>query len=149
MKNTSGAMYVIAPLLIVLIIGASAFMYSSAQSTVNDSMNQLSTQEIEAFNSLFMIYGGEQTGTKLKALLGTLIANANTYSNDIEKIPEVTAEVLEGEEKTAKRPEEAGETEEYISVLAEIRNKFENKHAYSVEFEYSDGGLMNKIIIKY
>ncbi len=154
MKNSSIALLILAPMLI-LAIGLSA--YSASQTTlensgesnsaVTDSMEQMSTMEIEAFNSQFTYYGGNQTGAKLKSLCGTLIANANTYSDDMEKIPEITAEISEGEEKTAKKTENS--LEEYTNIVAEIRNSLDNKHAYSVEFNYTSDGVLNEIIIKY
>ena len=148
MKNSSGALYIVAPLLILL-IGVSALVYTSAQNTASSSFDKMSSMEIEAFNSQFTIYGGIQTGAKLKSMMGTLIANSFTYSEEVEKLPEVTAEIIEGEEKEAKRPEEANATEDYREKLAEIRNELENKHEYTVEFDYDDNGLLKEVIIKY
>ena len=80
MENASKALIIAGAILLsILIIAIGMFIYTSSQSTINDSLTQMNTQEIEAFNSQFTIYDGAQTGAKLKSMCGTLIANANTY----------------------------------------------------------------------
>lgn len=154
-------------LLPMLLISIGMYLYTS-QSTKSDSLGsntaltpEMSTQELEAFNSQFTIYGGEQTGAKLKLLIGTVIENANTYMEDPSKMPEVTAEIMntdmidsERPEITvieAKSPEESNEEQiqKYINALDEIRNKLENKHTYNVSFGYSSKGILNNISIGF
>ena len=79
MENASKALIIAGAILLsILIIAIGMFIYTSSQSTISDSLTQMNTQEIEAFNSQFTIYGGQQTGAKVKTMVGTLIANANT-----------------------------------------------------------------------
>ena len=157
MENASKALIIAGAILLsILIIAIGMFIYTSSQGTINDSLTQMNTQEIEAFNSQFTIYGGQQTGAKLKSMIGTCIANANTYKEEPEKLPIVDIDKYSEKEKqnknTANRPKNGGDTEElntYINTLATIRNKLENKHPYTVNFEYSNNGVLTKIVIKY
>ena len=156
MENASKALIIAGAILLsILIIAIGMFIYTSSQGTINDSLTQMSTQEIEALNSQFTIYGGAQTGAKLKSMVGTLIANANTYKEEPAKLPEVDIDQFSMADKNnnnAKRPATGGDTDElnnYINVLAEIRNKMENKHTYQVSFGYSNNGVLTSIDIKY
>lgn len=90
MENASKALLIAgAILLAILIIAIGMYIYNSAQSTVNNSMTSMTTQELEAFNSNFTSYEGSQSGSNVKALIGRLIANANTYTDESAKVPGV------------------------------------------------------------
>ncbi len=157
MKNPSLAVLVFVP---ILIFSIGMYTYTSSQSVITDSINSMNTQEIEAFNSQFTLYGGSQTGAKLKSLLGILIANANTYNKEPDKIPEVQIEMIElngnSEEEqesyivNVAAPEKNNNesVQEYINKISEIRNSLENKHSYNVSFEYTTKGLLDKITIE-
>ncbi len=153
MKNPSLAILVMVP---ILIISIGMYAYTSSQSVITDSTNNMNTQEIEAFNTQFTIYGGAQTGVKIKSLMGTLIANANTYREEPNKMPEVTAEIVSDEEEQeintikAETPKDNDEEslEEYINNLSEIRSSLDNKYEYNVSFEYSSNGVLNGIVIE-
>ena len=68
MENASKALLIAgAILLCILIIAIGMFIYNSAQSTITESMNSMSTQEIEAFNNQFSGYEGVQSGSNIKA----------------------------------------------------------------------------------
>ena len=147
-------------LLPVLLISLGMYTYTSSQSTISDSMREMSNMEIEAFNTQFTVYEGEQTGAKLKSLMGTLIANANAYKEEPYKLPEVTAEIIDldsddDEEQDvtvleAKTPEKSDKDslQDYVDLLTEIRSSLENKHNYQVSFGYNSDGIVNKIIIE-
>lgn len=157
MKNPSLAVLVFVP---ILIFSIGMYTYTSSQSVITDSINSMNTQEIEAFNSQFTLYGGSQTGAKLKSLLGILIANVNTYNKEPDKIPEVQIEMIElngnSEEEqesyivNVAAPEKNNNesVQEYINKISEIRNSLENKHSYNVSFEYTTKGLLDKITIE-
>ena len=135
-----------------LLIFAYIFMDDSEIDNYSCSLTQMSTQEIEAFNSQFTIYEGRQKGAKLKSLIGTLISNANTYSDDFEKIPAIIvkdknkiiymASFIKVDNEDNENP-----VDFYVSNLAFLRNNLINKSDYYVEFEYTERGLVNKIII--
>ena len=157
MKNSSLSLLIMLPILLVSI---GMYTYTSSQSTIIDSNTSMSTAEIEAFNSQFTMYAGKQKGTALKSLMGTLIANANTYREEPNRLPEVSAEIVksnssdeEDSEVTvvnAKTPEinEEDSFQEYIDALSEIRNSVGNKDEYNVSFEYTNNGVLNQIVIE-
>ena len=73
-------------LVAVLTVSIGSFIYNSSKSTISDAMESISTQDAESFNSLFLMYEGEQTGSNVKLLIGKLISNANMYENDISSV---------------------------------------------------------------
>lgn len=104
--------------------------------------------EYESYNSQFTVYGGEQSGSKIKSLMGTLIANSNTYSSESQRIPEIIVKNNGTISHYIERPNETEEsTTKYINDLADIRNKLSNKDTYYVEFTYSERLIVDKIII--
>ncbi len=158
MENASKALIIAGAILLsILIIAIGMFIYTSSQSTINDSLTQMNTQEIEAFNSQFTIYGGSQNGAKLKSMVGTCIANANTYKEEPAKLPRVSinkfSEKLgDGNNADTGTLNKGGDTPElnnYINTLATIRNNLENKHSYTVNFGYSNNGVLTSITITY
>ncbi len=159
MENASKALLIAgAILLAILIIAIGMFIYNSAQSTVNDSMTSLSTQEIDAFNNQFISYEGQQTGSNVKALIGRLVANANTYKEEAGKIPtvQVTDKVdfKDSVEKAklkaeVNHPASEDKVKTYNENLGSIRNKIEAKHPYWVEFVYGASSIISEVLITY
>ena len=124
----------------ILIVSIGLFIYNSASSTITDSISSLSTQEVEAFNNQFTSYEGKQTGSNVRALMGRLIANANTYSDECSKVPQVyinqmSEESSESMEVTYTESDD-GDTNNYINDLGKIRNLIETKHEYYIEITY-------------
>lgn len=137
----------------ILIVSIGLFIYNSASSTITDSISSLSTQEVEAFNNQFTSYEGKQTGSNVKALMGRLIANANTYSDECSKVPQVyinqmSEESSESMEVTYTENDD-GDTNNYINDLGKIRNLIETKHEYYIEITYQNNGLIDYIQISY
>ena len=137
----------------ILIVSIGLFIYNSASSTITDSISSLSTQEAEAFNNQFTSYEGKQTGSNVKALMGRLIANANTYSDECSKVPQVyinqmSEESSESMEVTYTENDD-GDTNNYINDLGKIRNLIETKHEYYIEITYQNNGLIDYIQISY
>ena len=154
MENASKALIIAgAILLCILIIAIGMFIYNSAQSTITDSMTSLSTQEIDAFNNQFTSYEGFQTGSNIKALMGRLIGNADTYRDEPAKVPQVyinqlSNTVRENEDATFNL-DDAGDPQNYINTLGTIRNRVETKHEYYVEMNFQDNGIIDYIVISY
>ena len=87
MENASKALIIAGAILLsILIIAIGMYVYSSAQSTINSSLTQMSSSEKGAFNSTFTGYQGNQTGSQVKALIGDLLTNASTYAEEQAKI---------------------------------------------------------------
>lgn len=156
MENASKALLIAgAILLAILIIAIGMFIYNSAQATVNDSMTTLSTQEIDAFNNQFVSYEGQQQGSNVKALIGRLIANANTYTEEPGKVPSVTitdkvnANNTVNDKNAVMNDAGAANVQNYVDVLGKIRNGVEAKHNYHVEFEFGASGIIDNVNITY
>lgn len=152
MENASKALLIAgAILLCILIIAIGMFIYNSAQSTITDSLTSISTQEVEAFNNQFTSYEGVQTGSNVRALMGRLIANADTYADEPAKIPAVVINKVKSGDNTGinAKVDTAGNTQAYIDSCGSIRNKVETKHEYYVEINYQKNGLLDVITITY
>ena len=153
MENASQALIIAgAILLAILIIAIGMYIYNSASATINDSLTNMSTQEIEAFNNQFESYRGKQTGSQISSLVGRLIANANTYEDESGKVPACTCAKINraGDNAAATYTEpDKEQLTAYISELTKIKNRIENKHPYYVDFAYDNSGLVGEIIIYY
>lgn len=154
MENASKALLIAgAILLCILIIAIGMFIYNSAQSTIQDSMTSMSTQEIDAFNNQFTGYEGSQTGSNVKALIGRLIANADTYRDEPAKVPQVYIDQISNTQRgcceAVFNQTNAGDPQNYISVLGKIRNGVETKHEYWIEVNFQDNGIIDYIVISY
>ena len=155
MENASKALIIAGAILLsILIIAIGMFIYTSSQSTINESMIQMSTQEIEAFNSQFTIYEGDQSGSKVKSMISKLIANANTYKEELAKMPAVGIDHYTDSTEDNALPKNAKveattEVADYISSLGTIRGNLDNKHPYYVKFTYNQNGIISGIMIKY
>lgn len=153
MENASKALLIAGAILIsILIIAIGMFIYNSAQSTINNSMQSMSTQEVQAFNNEFMSFEGKQSGSNIKAMIGTLIANANTYRDEPSKIPVLYFDQVDvGEDIMDVKAvvTTAADPSEYIKTLNKIRNKVEPKHQYWVSISNQDNGLIDALIVTY
>ena len=90
MENASKALIIAGAILLsILIIAIGIYIFNGANSTVVNSMQSMTTSEIEAFNNQFLSYDGKQSGSNVKALIGRLIANANTYKEEYGKVPTI------------------------------------------------------------
>ena len=137
----------------ILVMGVGMYIYNSAASSISNSIdNSMSIQEIDVFNNKFTAYEGSQTGSKLKALIGTLIANSDTYQYEIEKIPDliVVDKIDEsGEELEDDIIENEDYIDDYVANLGKIRNSAEVKHKYWLEMVYGTSGLIEEIKVYY
>lgn len=157
MENASKALLIAGAILLsILIIAIGMYIYNSAQSTIQDSIGAMSTQEKEAFNNQFVSYEGSRTGSQVKALLGILTGNASTYEDEVGKIPAVNVPeqitvrgAQAGQAITADQPDTAGDTEDYFNQISIIRNNVEDKHTYWIEMNVGTSGLINEIVIHY
>lgn len=156
MENASKALLIAGAILLsILIIAIGMYIYNSASSTITSSVGSMSTQEKDAFNNQFTAYEGAQTGSKVKALIGVLIANSNTYMDEVAKIPSLKVSdggkmgVKSTNVANADRPKEASNTNNYVTAIGKIRNAAEEKHTYWVEMVYGTSGLVDEIVIYY
>ena len=155
MENASKALIIAGAILLsILIIAIGIFIFNGANSTITDSMTSMSTQEIEAFNNQLLSYDGKQSGSNVKALIGRLIANSNTYKDETNKIPKVKTSsngvsASKAEPSKVYKVTNAGATTDYVTGLGNIRNNLEDKHEYTVQIRFNSTGLISEIGILY
>ena len=153
MENASKALIIAGAILLsILIIAIGIYIFNGANSTVVNSMQSMTTSEIEAFNNQFIQYDGKQSGSNLKSLVGRLIANANTYKDERQKTPTLGAVSEKWNAAATPGIKNAYNNEDidiYIGHLGNIRNAIENKHMYTVTFLYDTSGLIYSIQVKY
>ena len=153
MENASKALLIAgAILLAILIIAIGMFIYTSAQSQVSESIQSMSTQQIEGFNSQFLDYEGQQTGSQVKALIGRLIANGKTYEQEPAKVPRVYVAPQannNGANTAVHHNADSGNISNYSTALSNIRSNIETKHTYTVKFITGASGLIDQVFVYY
>lgn len=132
------------------------------------------THVVESYNSTFTSFLGIQTGSSIKALLGRIISNANTYAEEPDNIPCISYNTTEDRDDenyyNASRivtiNDDGNEnvkignhspvgvnveklTNDYISFLNDLSKGLDSKHAYSVVMTYNDLGKVAGITINY
>ncbi len=153
MENASKALIIAGAILLsILIIAIGMYVYTSAQSTINDSLTKMSSSEKSAFNATFTGYQGKQTGSQIKSLINDLTTNSSTYIEEPAKIVQLEVDKINSKGDTpgkASRPDSANSTDDYIKNLNSIRNQIENKHVYWVDIDMNTEGIVDTISIKY
>ena len=143
MENASKALIIAGAILLsILIIGVGIFIFTSAQGTIDSSLQSMTTQEVNSFNSQFTSYQGEKVSwSNVKALLTNLAGNYASYKDEPAKVPEVT---LDGTEVAShKAVTDTG----YNTGISTARNSIVNKHTYSVVMNFGDAGVIDSIVI--
>ena len=152
MENASKALIIAGAILLsILLIAIGMLIYNSAQSTITESLTSFSSQEIEAANNQFTGYAGSQTGSNVNAMITRLIANAQTYKDEVTRIPAVqfTQVVATNTAGANASPSSNSDQQNYIDSLTSVKNRIENKHTYFVEFSYQTNGLIDYITVTY
>jgi len=159
MENASKALIIAGAILLsILIIAIGMYIYSSAQAQVENSITNMSTSEIEGFNSTFTSYQGEQPGSQVKALLNRLVANANTYAEEPAKIPCISYNTDENGAEKGKNADYSGEaygvlveneTSAYLNFISLLSQGMDLKHKYHVVMTNSTSGVLSGVTINY
>lgn len=154
MENASQALIIAgAILLAILIIAIGMYIYNAANTTIQDSMTGMNASQIEAFNSNYENYKGKQSGSQISALAGRLIANAKSYEAEPTKIPQVLCNRVDNannaNHKVDAKANNSGNQADYINKVSRLKNYIENKHTYTVTFDYNQEGVISKITIDY
>ena len=150
MENISPSIVLFGAVLIMNVVLATGLqMYSTMATSLTDSISTMSVQMVEAFNSNFVGYEGKQTGSQISALVGRLIANAKTYADEEDKVPHIVCEKIAESYTTSVDAVYNNNVDEYINEITKIKNYVENKHTYTVSFEYGNSGIIEKITIEY
>lgn len=171
MENASKALIIAGAILIsILIIAIGMYIYTSSTGAITDSIAQMDTQAITAFNSQWSNYEGTQTGSQIKSLIDLLIAQANTYQDEPEKVVAVYCEPTESGSTNAKSfgyqfdngtllanstlgagiaATKETDLKDYITQLNNLSSTIKPKHKYEVTLDKDSTPLIRRIIIKY
>ena len=147
MENASKALIIAGAILLsILIIGVGIFIFTSAQGTIDSSLQSMTTQEVNSFNSQFTSYQGDKvSGSNVKALLTNLAGNYASYKDEPAKVPEVDASSIESTLKASHTKTDG--TEKYNENISKIRNKIVDKHTYSIVMNFGEAGVIDSIVI--
>lgn len=143
----------------VAALSVSIYMFNSSMNSIYDSTEQfeyeeseISSQEIEAFNSQWTSYEGVQSGSSVKSLLSKLISNAKTNEYDDEKLPDLYYEPNK-ESITPGITNLQVISDSYDNCISDFnvaRTQIETKHTYYVEIHFSeDTSLVDAIYVHY
>lgn len=138
-------------LLLILILSTSLFTFNAATSSVTESMNNLNSIEIQAFNEPIVQYEGRQMGSQVKSLLGTLITNAGNNKDSNERLPDIKYVPGEGPTVDSNLKSIISNVKNTkINEMNKLKSKIANSHYYTVEFTYDDAtGLVKSVTITY
>lgn len=149
-------------LISTLILATGMYIYSSSQTTFQNTMIGTSRQEIEALDSNFMLYEGLQKGSQVRDLIQKLISNAEFYEEEPEKIPSVKyvtsifddtdardwQESDDGGKITSKEDDTEWQ-EKYSDALLTLLVDIDYSHPYFIKINTDDNGLVSEVIIRY
>ena len=148
MENTTKALLISgAIILCVLIVSIGIYIYSSSKNKVISAVSTMSSNEIESYNSRYILYEGNQTGSDIKQLIGKLIANSNSNKDDLDKIPGVYLETKTNSYDST--IPNSSDLSNYTKGLEKIRSNLEAKHKYWVEISFQNNGLIDYFTISY
>lgn len=170
MENASKALIIAGAILIsILIIAIGMYIYTSSTGSIESAISSMDTQEIEAFNSMWSNYEGEQTGAQVKAMINKLIGHANTYQEEKDKVIAIacqpTSKTADNKHitynadanefafvkfgNTNVNPVNQTTLTNYIKELNNLYTTIEAKHNYNVKLDFNGTALLRRIIVEY
>ena len=133
MENASKALLIAGSVLIILLlIGVGMLIYSRATGVIDTAASTMNTQEIQAFNSQFSAYEGNQKGASIRSLISKVIANNATYKDTDSK----QVYIIYGEETND------------ATELSKISLAMNTGKTYKVTFTGYNNGIIQKITIE-
>lgn len=83
MENASKALIIAGAILIsIVLIGVGVLIVGNAQGLFDQGSQQMSSMEIDAFNSTFTAFEGRQTGSNVRTLIQKISTHNVTYQGD-------------------------------------------------------------------
>lgn len=142
MENASKALLIAGAILIViLLIGVGMLVFNGAQESIEGSLDTMSAQEIQAFNSQFSSYEGSVKGSSVRSLIQKVIASnsSNTYGRYIG---------IDGTAITSvKAPTDASTAATAATNMSKQASALTTTTKYTISFEYNADGTINKVVI--
>ena len=144
MENASKALIIAGAILLsILIIAIGIYIFNSAQGTIDSSLQSMTSQEVDAFNSQFTSYQGDEvSGSNVKSLMTKLAANYGSYADEPSKVPTVSDGTT-----TASYDSVSASSTAYTDNVSLIRNSLINKHTYEVTMNFGPAGIIDEITI--
>ena len=153
MENASKALIIAGAILIsILIIAIGMYIYTSSTNSITGAIATMDTQEIEAFNSQWTNYEGTLTGSQVKAMINKLIANANTYKEEEEKVVGLTYPengTSNTQNVIINYASVNDSVSNYIGNLNTAYSAIKAKHNYTVSLDFGGTPLVRQIIVTY
>ena len=148
MENSSKALVISGAILLsILIIAIGMYIYNSSTNSISTAADQIAAQDLDAFNTEWMTFEKEQSGTTVKNMIGKLIANAKENEAEKLRLPDLLFVAAEGAEPQLVT---SNVNENNISGFNKARIQIESKHHYFVELHYSEeSGYIDMIAVHY
>ena len=141
MENASKALIIAGAILLsILIIGLGMFIYQKAAGAM-EGIN-ISSQEVQSYNSAFANYEGTQTGSAVRALCDAVRSHNNANQNDTS----LQVGIVYKSTGKAQDIEKLDQTIDYTSVT-NVRNAIKVGKMYSVTLTPAKSGKIATIEI--
>lgn len=156
MKNEKGIIMTIIPLIAILIISTGIITYNKAQTTIQESTNQLKQVDVQAENSMIEKYIGEnKKGTEVKQMINEIIAHNKQYVNEDGKFISIDADEIGDNEfadlSDACYEAEINNNQENVEKATEQMRKLYSKivsnQNYEIEGFKDYNGIINEVSI--
>ena len=135
MENATKALMIAGAVLIaILIISVGMMIFSQGDSVIKGSQGKIDQVAVQAFNSAYDSYEGDQKGSALKQLISTVISSNATYTG-IQDDKVISVKV--GTSDAVKDSD----------GLSKARKDLVAGRKYTVSFEYNTSGYINVINI--
>jgi len=139
MENASKALIIAGAILLsIAIIGIGMYVYQMASSTVSKA--NMTSQEIDAYNSEFVKYEGTNNGSQVRAMLDVI--RSHNLINDDDASKQIVVAVGECDGSTVDDDGTAGTA---AGTIGTLKNAVVSGTKYKVTFNYTSTGLIKEI----
>ena len=133
-----------AAVLIVIALGMTVI--KGFEGFMSEDSEKLEIGDLNEFNNKLAPYKGKITGTKVRQLCNVLVNNIDENKNNAEKLPDIAYQLTGGADFEVINSTVDKTNEKEIKAISV---KFDTTYSYTVEFVYSEKGLITGIIIKH
>lgn len=155
MENLSKVLVIVASVLAaILVVSVAVFVFNMAKDPVAQSVDGMTTEERNFFNTKFQRYeGGRVAGIETKALVNISMQNANYQLslNEKYRIPEIYIKYKDNTKISLEREEinAVTDSEAFKNKFQRMLNKINNASFYSIDTELSArNGIVSMITIE-
>lgn len=144
MENASKALIIAGAILLsILIIGLGMYIYQQAADVMGNT--GLTSQEVQAYNSKFLNYEGQQTGSSVRALCDVIRNHNNTDAAD-----DTSLQIgiwYENGNLGVKKDEDNIDDEVSYDEVSKVKSAIKSGKTYNVEFKVAKSGKIVYAII--